>query len=152
MNFAPKTLAGLTPSAFVDTVRFSTTEGTVLFRTPGSTITVARVPWSGLTASAYIRSMDQPGCYAIVSQSGDVDIDSSVYVGSSGQIKRRLHEHKRDKRHKNALWIYVISASSLDVTSSHMRQLEGILRRTTAVQPRVDVTSGRRAPLSHVAA
>ena len=39
------------------------------------------------------------------------------------------------------MWIYVISASSLDVTSSHMRQLEGILRRTTAVQPRVEVTS-----------
>ena len=62
----------------------------MLFRTPGSTITVARVPWSGLTTSAYIRSLDQPGCYAIVSQSDDPDIDSSVYVGSTGQLKRRL--------------------------------------------------------------
>ncbi len=112
-----------------------------MFRTPGSTIVVARIPWSALTTSAYIRSLDQPGCYAIVSQSDDPTIDSSVYVGSSGQIKRRLPEHKRDKRNTNALWIYVISASSLDVTSSHMRQLEGILRRTTAVQPRAEVTS-----------
>ena len=142
MNTHSKVPVGLPhTSLFINVERHSQYERAVLFSLPNSTITVARTPASELTTSKYLRSVDRAGIYAFVSHPADPNYDSSVYVGSSGNIARRLKEHRHDARHANAQFIFTITSSSMDVSSAHARRGEGILRRLSAQQPRVDVIS-----------
>ncbi|MFD0915416.1 hypothetical protein ACFQ14_03250 [Pseudahrensia aquimaris] len=112
------------------------------FRKPFSHVQLLRVLFGDVYSTLRQLQLTVPAVYAIVMSSEEDNVHSSVYVGSSGDVENRLRRHQYDTRFSSkAHTVFVLTTTSLEANSAHMRFAEGVINRMTADQPNVKVIS-----------
>ncbi len=112
------------------------------FRKPFSHVELLRTPFADIGDTVRQLLLSAPAAYAVIMTSDAPDIHSDVYVGSTGNVEERFQRHQYDTRFRaKAHTVFVLTTTSLEANSAHMRFAEGVINRMTADQPNVSVIS-----------
>lgn len=112
------------------------------FSIPFSNVVLYRARFEGIGNTLRQLLLNVPAVYAIVMSSERDAVQSCIYVGSSGNAEERFQKHQYDPRFASkAHTVFLLTTTSLEANSAHMRFAEGFLNRMTADQPHTEVVS-----------